>query len=52
MLYEVITVVEAGLPQKVRALYTRFKRCAGCGRVYWEGTHFERLRGVLERASG
>lgn len=46
------SVVEAELPEKVRALYTRFKRCAGCGRVYWEGTHFERLRGVLERASG
>jgi uncharacterized protein with PIN domain len=46
------SAVEASLPEKVRALYTRFKRCAGCGRVYWEGTHFERLRGVLERASG
>lgn len=44
--------VEARLPEKVRALYTRFKRCSGCGRVYWEGTHFERLRAVLERASG
>jgi len=46
------SVVEAELPEKVRALYTRFKRCAACGRVYWEGTHFERLRAVLERASG
>jgi len=44
--------VEALLPEKVRALYTRFRRCPGCGRVYWEGTHFERLRTVLERASG
>ncbi|MDX1376695.1 MAG: Mut7-C RNAse domain-containing protein [Burkholderiales bacterium] len=44
--------VEAMLPEKVRALHARFRRCPGCGRVYWEGTHFERLRGVLERASG
>jgi uncharacterized protein with PIN domain len=44
--------VEALLPEKVRALYTRFRRCPGCGRVYWQGTHFERLRAVLERASG
>lgn len=44
--------IEALLPEKVRALYTRFKRCPGCARVYWEGTHFERLRAVLERASG
>ena len=43
--------VEAALPGKVRMLYTRFKRCPGCRRVYWEGTHFERLRTVLERAS-
>jgi uncharacterized protein with PIN domain len=44
--------VERLLPEKVRALYTRFKRCPGCRRVYWEGTHFERLRAVLARASG
>ena len=44
--------VEAQLPEKVRALYARFKRCPSCQRVYWEGTHFERLRAVLQRASG
>jgi uncharacterized protein with PIN domain len=37
------------LPDKVRNLYDRFKRCPGCERVYWEGTHFERMKGVLER---
>jgi uncharacterized protein with PIN domain len=20
-----------------------FTRCAGCGRIYWKGTHYERL---------
>lgn len=40
------------LPGKVRDLYARFKRCAGCGRVYWEGSHFARMKGVLERAAG
>jgi len=44
--------VEAALPPRVRAQYARFKRCAGCARVYWEGTHYTRLRGVLERLSG
>jgi uncharacterized protein len=39
------------LPEKVRELYTRFKRCAGCERVYWEGTHFARMKGVLGRLS-
>ena len=41
--------VEARLPPKVRELYERFKRCPGCGRVYWEGTHFARMRDVMER---
>lgn len=45
-------VVEAALPERVRALYTRFKRCPNCARVYWEGSHFARLRAVLERAAG
>src|SRR5262249_42582157 len=44
------TEVLERLPEKVRAFYDRFRRCAGCGRVYWEGTHFARMRGVLERA--
>jgi uncharacterized protein with PIN domain len=39
------------LPEKVRALYDRFRRCPGCERIYWEGTHFERMKGVLARTS-
>lgn len=41
--------VEGRLPEKVRGLYERFKRCPGCDRVYWEGSHFARMKGVLER---
>jgi uncharacterized protein with PIN domain len=37
------------LPEKVCGFYERFKRCPGCDRVYWEGTHFARMRGVLSR---
>jgi uncharacterized protein with PIN domain len=37
------------LPDQVRVLYDRFKRCPGCERVYWEGTHFERMKAVLQR---
>jgi uncharacterized protein with PIN domain len=36
------------VPEKVRGLYDRFKRCPGCERVYWKGTHFARMKGVLE----
>jgi uncharacterized protein with PIN domain len=41
--------VLARLPEKVRDAYQRFKRCPGCERVYWEGTHFARMKGVLEK---
>jgi uncharacterized protein with PIN domain len=40
------------VPPKVRELHERFKRCATCGRVYWEGSHFARMKGVLERLPG
>ena len=39
------------LPERVRDLYHRFKRCPGCERVYWEGSHFARMKGILERLS-
>lgn len=46
------------LPPKVREHYERFSTCDGCGRVYWEGSHWRNMRrlldGVLpeERAGG
>ena len=36
------------LPEKVRAAYERFQLCPGCGRIYWEGTHYARLRRLLD----
>jgi uncharacterized protein len=35
------------LPEKVRSLYDRFQRCPGCARVFWEGTHFERMKRIV-----
>ncbi len=43
--------VTARLPEKARAAYQRFRLCSGCRRVYWEGTHFERLRRLLQLAA-
>ena len=43
--------VLARLPEKVRAAYQRFQLCPGCGRLYWEGSHYERLRRLLEPAA-
>lgn len=38
------------LPPEVRLRFDRFTECPQCGRVYWQGTHFERLEGLLRRA--
>jgi uncharacterized protein len=32
------------LPPHVRATQTRFSECPRCGRVYWPGTHWQRMR--------
>jgi len=40
--------VEAGLPPRVRERYERFTTCDGCHRVFWEGTHWQRMRRVLD----
>ena len=41
--------VPAGLaPPRVLALYDAFRRCAGCGRVYWPGSHYARMSRLLE----
>lgn len=44
--------VAAGLPPGVRARHRAFRRCAGCGRVYWEGSHVRRMKRLLEDALG
>ncbi|MCG6943692.1 MAG: Mut7-C ubiquitin/RNAse domain-containing protein [Thiohalocapsa sp.] len=36
------------LPPGVLARQDRFWRCPGCGRVYWEGSHHRRLRGLVD----
>lgn len=37
------------LPPHVRATQSRFSECARCGRVYWPGTHWVRMRERLAR---
>jgi uncharacterized protein with PIN domain len=38
------------VPAYVYRTQKQFARCPGCGRVYWEGTHAERMRDALRRA--
>lgn len=34
-----------------RAEFQDFRECTGCGRVYWRGSHWQRLAALLERAT-
>ncbi len=41
--------VAARVPHRVLSLHDRFSECSGCGRVYWEGSHWRRVRDLLEQ---
>jgi uncharacterized protein with PIN domain len=40
------------VPQYVFETQARFGRCPGCGRVYWPGTHWARMRERLDQLGG
>ena len=37
------------LPAETRDAFTEFRRCPGCDRIYWQGSHYARLVQLLER---
>jgi uncharacterized protein with PIN domain len=39
------------LPPSVRERYERFTTCDACGRIYWEGSHWQRMRELVEAAA-
>jgi uncharacterized protein with PIN domain len=41
-----------GVPERVLRERDDFAVCPDCGRVYWQGSHTERMRRVLEAALG
>lgn len=41
-------LVQHEVPSRVYDAYASFNTCDACGRVYWEGTHWERMRTLLE----
>lgn len=36
--------VEDQLPQRTRNLFSHFMRCSSCGKIYWEGSHYDRMK--------
>lgn len=41
-------LVAERIPPRVRATYEHFSTCDGCQRVFWEGSHWQRMRALLE----
>ncbi|HEY1338525.1 MAG TPA: Mut7-C RNAse domain-containing protein [Bryobacteraceae bacterium] len=39
------------LPPRIAELHDEFRRCPECGRVYWKGGHYRRMRELVERLS-
>lgn len=37
---------------KTRDFYADFKKCTNCGRVYWEGSHYERMKKFVTTVTG
>jgi uncharacterized protein len=40
------------VPPRSRQFYDDYRRCLDCGRVYWKGTHYERLSRLLDEVLG
>ena len=37
-------MVRDHLPPKVKERHVQFRQCRSCGQVYWQGSHYERMR--------
>ena len=44
--------VDSALLPRTRQHYSRFEKCSGCGRIYWKGSHWERLTRTIAAAVG
>jgi uncharacterized protein with PIN domain len=40
--------VRTSVPEYVAQNYDRYRTCPECGRIYWQGSHWEHMKGVLE----
>jgi uncharacterized protein len=40
----------AHVPERIAQHYSEFQRCAGCQRIYWQGSHWARMHEMLRAA--
>ena len=36
------------LPRRVAETFDRFSACTGCGRVYWQGSHYDHMQRIVD----
>lgn len=41
--------IEDKIPPRTRMFYNDFRICHGCDRIYWEGSHYQRMIGFVNR---
>jgi len=41
--------VQERVPPRVQASQSRFQQCPDCRRVYWPGTHHQRMQALVDR---
>jgi uncharacterized protein with PIN domain len=41
--------VKGGIPPNVEKTFHRFHGCPACGRVYWEGSHFQAMKEEVKK---
>lgn len=45
-------IATAHVPERIAARYTVFVRCPGCNRIFWQGSHWTRMRAMLGQSLG
>ena len=45
-----VEAIAERLPPGTRECFSQFHRCPGCDRIYWQGSHYDRLVQALEHA--
>ncbi len=41
--------IESELPPKVKERQNEFHRCTGCNKIYWKGSHYERMEKLISQ---
>jgi hypothetical protein len=44
--------IRDALPQGTALYFDEFHRCRDCGRIFWKGSHYERMRSLIDELMG